>query len=87
MSYLLISLLGLVALSIAQSNDTNAFTNPIVPGNAADPWIVRHDGQYYMMYTKFANLTILRSSSLTDWANAEEKTAFVPAVGDVDVGP
>jgi beta-xylosidase len=86
MAHLLALLLGLVGFTVAQSNSTNStntFTNPVVPGNAADPWIIRHsDGLYYMMYTKFTNLSILRSASLTDWADAEEKTAFVPPVSD-----
>ena len=53
------------------------FTNPILDVGA-DPWMIKHDGYYYLTYTTATNITILRSQSLTDWENAELKLAFQP---------
>ena len=38
----------------------------------------RHDDYYYMTYTNNVNVTLWRSRSLTDWAEAESKTIFHP---------
>lgn len=74
-------LLSILTLGNAQNN-TATYTNPIVP-TGADPWMIRHDGYYYLLYTNGANITIYRSPTLTDWANAEMKAAFVPPVSSL----
>lgn len=77
--------LAILGVSTAQSNSSNTFTNPIIP-SGADPWVLKHtDGSYYMTYTNFGNITILKSSSLTDWNDADVKAVFVPPVGCHDV--
>lgn len=59
-----------------QNGTDTTFTNPILKEFGADPWVVRYDGYYYMTYTTNDNVTILRSSVLTDWNNADVKLAF-----------
>ncbi|KIX09779.1 uncharacterized protein Z518_00860 [Rhinocladiella mackenziei CBS 650.93] len=60
------------------STNPATYTNPILDGVGADPWVIRHDDYYYMTYTTNDNITILRSSVLTDWNNADIKLAFAP---------
>lgn len=71
---LLVGILGAVT-----AQDT--FTNPILE-TGADPWMIRHDGYYYLTYTTATNITLLRSQSLTDWENADSKLAFQPPEGE-----
>ena len=71
---LLVSLLG-----TALAQDT--FTNPILE-TGADPWMIKYDGYYYLTYTTATNITILRSQSLTNWEDADEKLAFQPPEGE-----
>ncbi|KAK5131206.1 hypothetical protein LTR08_001231 [Meristemomyces frigidus] len=73
----LVSLLGVVS---AQSNVSSTYTNPILP-TGADPWVTRYGDYYYMTYTTNTNITILRSTTLTDWNDADAKLAFNPPAG------
>jgi beta-xylosidase len=75
---LLTSLLPLVS---AQNNSAGStFTNPVLNQVGADPFVAKDDGYYYLTYTTATNITILKSTSLTDWDNAEAKLAFDPPV-------
>lgn len=74
-------LAGLFGLVFAQPNNSATYTNPILNGVGADPWVIRYEGYYYMTYTTSTNITILRSSILTDWNNADAKLAFQPPTG------
>lgn len=47
----------------------------------ADPWVTQWKGNYHMTFTNGANITILRSGTLTDWSNADVKLAFNPPKG------
>lgn len=76
---LLALLAGLLPLASAQ-NDSATYTNPVLEKVGADPFILKDDGYYYLTYTTMTNITILRSTSLTDWDNAEVKLAFDPPV-------
>lgn len=82
--FVLTALVSITASANAQNNTSNTYTNPIVhPGGqdgGADPWVIRHEGLYYMTSTTVDNITILRSPILTDWSEAEVKLAFDPAV-------
>jgi beta-xylosidase len=73
--------LCVLGLAFAQSNSSGTYTNPILNAVGADPWVIRHGGYYYMTYTTATNITILRSSILTDWNNADAKLAFQPPMG------
>lgn len=77
---------GLLALTasvlplISAQNKSATFTNPVLNEVGADPFVVKDGGYYYMTYTTTTNITILRSTSLTDWDNADVKLAFDPPV-------
>lgn len=73
-------LLSFFGLAYAQSNSSDTYTNPVLP-SGADPWVTRYDGFYYMTYTTNDNVTLLRSSVLTDWTTADVKLAFDPPTG------
>jgi beta-xylosidase len=83
MNLSVVSLLALFAsllpLASAQNNSAT-YTNPVLEKVGADPFILKDDGYYYLTYTTMTNITILRSTSLTDWDNAEVKLAFDPPV-------
>lgn len=50
---------------------------PALPiANTIHSWVIQQVGFYYMTYTENANVTILRSQSLTNWDQAEVKLAF-----------
>jgi beta-xylosidase len=70
---------SLLPLTSAQNNSAT-YTNPVLEKVGADPFILKDDGYYYLTYTTMTNITILRSTSLTDWDNAEVKLAFDPPV-------
>ena len=70
---------GLLPLASAQNN-SETYTNPVLEKVGADPFILKDDGYYYLTYTTATNITILRSTSMTDWDNAEVKLAFDPPV-------
>ncbi|MFI8302960.1 family 43 glycosylhydrolase [Streptomyces sp. NPDC085927] len=56
----------LLALSLGQSSAQAAsFANPVKAQKGADPWIVRHDGTYYLISTSWTDvITIRRSATL-----------------------
>lgn len=43
----------------------DTFTNPILSGQAADPWVIRHDGWYYLTLSGGDKINLLRSKILT----------------------
>ena len=65
----------------ASANGTSTYTNPILDGVGADPWVIRYGNDYLLTYTTNDNITLLRSPVLTDWNNAEVKLAFKPPMG------
>lgn len=65
---------------ISAQNNSATFTNPVLNEVGADPFVAKDGGYYYMTYTTATNITILRSTSLTDWDNADVKLAFDPPV-------
>jgi GH43 family beta-xylosidase len=65
----------------AQSTATT-FTNPLLP-SGADPWVVQHNGWYYVTHTTGNNIRLYRTRTMTALANAEWKTIWTPpATGD-----
>jgi len=46
-------------------NSSATFTNPILNVGGADPWVIRHEGWYYMTYTTNVDVTLLRSQHFT----------------------
>jgi len=76
-----VSAQSLNATNSTSGSSASTFTNPILNEVGADPWVTRHGDYYYMTYTTNTNITMLRSSSLTDWDNADVKLAFDPPPG------
>lgn len=76
--FLLLTLLASF-ISIATAQET--YTNPILD-YGADPWMIKHEGWYYMTFTTATNITILRSKSIVEWGGAESKLAFEPPDGE-----
>ncbi|KAJ9617067.1 hypothetical protein H2200_000788 [Cladophialophora chaetospira] len=64
--------------SATSSANAATYANPILNAVGADPWVIRYEDYYYLTYTTNDNITILRSSELTDWNNADVKLAFTP---------
>lgn len=85
------SLLGLAATAClgtqgadlaAAADDT--FTNPVLPGvEAGDPWVIHHDGWYYLTATfdPEGGLWVYRSRRLSDWREAERHKVWTPEPG------
>ena len=56
------------------------FTNPLLP-SGPDPWVIEKDGYYYYTHTTGSRLNIWKTKDITDLANAERKTVWVPPAG------
>ena len=62
----LLLLLALVSVTWCQNHSSPiTFTNPILKTQGADPWVIRHDGWYYMTLSTGTAITLLRSTLLT----------------------
>jgi GH43 family beta-xylosidase len=75
-SRLALLLLAFVS-AIAPAADVSDFF-PVVAGDGADPWVVRHDGWYYMTATTGTNVTVWRSKSLSGIGGGEAKVVWTP---------
>ncbi|MGY0067068.1 family 43 glycosylhydrolase [Streptomyces sp. QTS137] len=62
----------LLALSLGQScAQAASFGNPVKAQKGADPWIVRHDGNYHLISTSWTDvITIRKSATLAGLATA-----------------
>lgn len=58
----------------------SGITNPLLP-SGADPFSIYKDGFYYYTHTTGKNITIWKTRSMAELANAEKKTVFEPAPG------
>ncbi|CAI6335001.1 unnamed protein product [Periconia digitata] len=78
----LLSLVLYAALALCQNNtNSTTYTNPILDAGGADPWVIRHDGWYYMTFTNNNDVTLWRSKILTNWNEAESRLLFKPPPG------
>ncbi|CAL8125710.1 unnamed protein product [Orchesella dallaii] len=73
--------LGFFLMCIALASSSSAqetFTNPIIDGNSADPFVGRFGDFYYMLLsTDYEHeLTIYKSSEMTNFRNVESKVIF-----------
>lgn len=71
------ALLLLLCASVCPAADVSDFF-PVVAGDAADPWVIRHDGYYYMTATTGTNITVWRSKSLSGIGGGERKVVWTP---------
>jgi GH43 family beta-xylosidase len=75
-----LSLVSVLALSLfvaAAQTTKDTFKNPLLP-TGADPWVMTYHGTYYYMNTTGRNLTIWKTSDITDLANATKKVLWTP---------
>jgi GH43 family beta-xylosidase len=72
---LLTSSLGHCQQKKASPADT--FTNPLLP-SGADPWSIYHDGYYYYTHTTGVNITLWKTTSLSQLNKAEHRVVWTP---------
>jgi GH43 family beta-xylosidase len=73
-----IALTILLALSCsALARAQNCFHNPVM-SSGADPWVIRHDGFYYLTFSLGDRIAIRKTRSLEALENAEERTVWIP---------
>ena len=61
----------------SQPGAPNTFTNPLLP-SGPDPWVFSWNGHYFFMATTQNNLTIWKTTDITDLRHAEKKVIWVP---------
>jgi GH43 family beta-xylosidase len=83
-------LLGLAAAAClgpqgaALAETPTTFTNPVLPGvEAGDPWVIWHEGRYYLTATfdPEGGLWVYSSARLSDWRQAEKRKVWTPEPG------
>jgi GH43 family beta-xylosidase len=74
--FVLATLQLLVAVTTVSSQET--FRNPIIDGNSADPAVLRLGSSYYLTLSTQGEtqITVYKSSRLTDFRSAETSVAF-----------
>jgi GH43 family beta-xylosidase len=55
------------------------FVNPLGPG--ADPWVVRHNGWYYLVQSRDRGIYVYKSEKLTDLKRNEVRVWSAPSTG------
>ena len=73
----LVSVLALPLFVAATQAPQDTFKNPLLP-SGADPWVMTYHGKYYYMNTTGRNLTIWKTSDITDLASATKKVVWTP---------
>ena len=73
----LVSVLALPLFVAAAKAPQDTFKNPLLP-SGADPWVMTYRGDYYYMNTTGRNLTLWKTSDITDLANATKKVVWTP---------
>lgn len=66
------------AQSVAAGSRT--FVNPLLP-SGPDPWVLEWKGIYYYTATTGRNLTLWKTSDISDLAHAEKKVVWTPEPG------
>jgi GH43 family beta-xylosidase len=69
-------LLACVGVDLAAGGERDFF--PVVAASGADPWVIRHDGWYYMTATTGTNVTLWRSATLSGIGGGETKVIWSP---------
>lgn len=68
----------------AETTPPTTFTNPVLPGvEAGDPWVIWHEGRYYLTATfdPEGGLWVYSSDRLSDWRQAERRKVWTPEPG------
>ncbi|HEY4355058.1 MAG TPA: glycoside hydrolase family 43 protein [Acidobacteriaceae bacterium] len=69
-----------VAASQSASTTNDTFKNPLLD-SGADPWVVQWKGFYYYSNTAGANLTLWKTTDITDLHHAQKKAVWTPEPG------
>jgi GH43 family beta-xylosidase len=70
---------GLLALAwsfVAGAQEPSTFRNPLKVENGADPWLVHHDGWYYLSTTTATDIRIRRARRLGDLKDAADRVVW-----------
>lgn len=73
---ILVATLSALIMATAKAQQ-QTFTNPLLD-YGPDPWALFWDGTYYYMHTTGRDLTLWRTTDITDLKNAERKTVYKP---------
>ncbi|TFK73773.1 glycoside hydrolase family 43 protein [Pluteus cervinus] len=57
----------------------NAFTNPVKTTDGSDPFVVYHEGYYYLTTTTWSNIQITRATTIDGLKNGSRKTVWTDA--------
>jgi len=52
------------------------YHNPVLDYAAPDPFVVLHEGFYYMVQSRNGGITVYKSSILTNWREAETREVY-----------
>lgn len=81
-SLVLISLLGILAISYGKFLPKATFYNPVFDQPWPDPYVYLHsDGFYYMTRSESNGIALYRSRQLTNFRNAERKLIYTAPTG------
>lgn len=75
---LAVLLISTSILGLGQETDT--FTNPVLP-TGPDPWVFKWHGHYYFTATTKQNLTLWETDDITDLRNAKREVVWTPEHG------
>jgi GH43 family beta-xylosidase len=85
-SYMAVLFSTSIRETLAQSNnDTgrdSTFQNPLLPGGA-DPWVIEKSGFYYYMSTNGANISIRKTSAITELSHVKPVVVWQPPVSGI----
>lgn len=74
---LLGALLGGPSPGLSAAEPVRDFYNVLVD-NGADPWVIRHNGVYYLTYTTGGSVEVVRAKTLSGLAAGERKVLWRP---------
>ena len=74
---LLVFMIIFAACKLSYGQNTQTFTNPLLP-HGPDPWAIYKDGSYYYTHTMGDRITLWKTPHLTALKNAESKTVWEP---------
>ena len=70
----------LMSAKFVFAQQTDTFTNPLLPGGA-DPWVTYQNGYYYYTNTVGTKLVIWKTKNMANLAKAERKVIWTPPAG------
>ena len=80
-SILLLSLFLAVSLVSSELETKAIYHNPVLDYAAPDPFVVLHEGFYYMVASRNGGITVYKNKILTDWRQAEQRQVYTVPPG------